>query len=226
MSGMTVHDLARRLPDPVALRDLCRAIAMLEAVLAPGRERRHTFHTGWSETEDIASMRSGGDEFDIVFSPAGVWMRGFDHESPMSPCDEDVPWPGVLDTVPAAFRHCVEEPAFSENGIPSVTCCLWRETGDTQWRAGEIEFPVDEADPDGSGWMFGLLTSPAPEAFASFATHHYGVPVPLDPVRHVYAGRPLDSAVVAALNPAASPAALAEEAAGIGYPAVLDPPGP
>lgn len=40
-----------------------------------------------------------GDEFDIVFSPAGAYIRGFDHESPMSPYVDDEPWPGVVDQI-------------------------------------------------------------------------------------------------------------------------------
>ncbi|GGV05405.1 hypothetical protein GCM10010502_70370 [Kitasatospora aureofaciens] len=45
-------------------------------------------------------MRNGsGDEYSIVFAPAGVYLRGFDHESPMSPYAEDGVWPGVVDSV-------------------------------------------------------------------------------------------------------------------------------
>ncbi|KUM80987.1 hypothetical protein AQI70_03055 [Streptomyces curacoi] len=55
-------------------------------------------------------MRSGsGDEFDVVFSLAGAYIRGFDHESPMSPNAEDVVWPGVLDSVPGAFHAQIAE---------------------------------------------------------------------------------------------------------------------
>jgi hypothetical protein len=118
-------------------------MAVLEAVLSPEWEsRRHSFDDHWSETESMASMRSGGgDEYSIVFSPVGVYVRGFDHESPMSPYAADGPWPGVLDEVPEVFRSCVEEPAFcDEDGMPVVTVCMWREAGDDGWKAGAIDF--------------------------------------------------------------------------------------
>ncbi|MER8120464.1 hypothetical protein [Streptomyces sp. NPDC094031] len=56
---MTVHDVARSLPDSGTRRDLCRAIAMLEAVLNADGERYYTFHTAWPETEELASLRNG-----------------------------------------------------------------------------------------------------------------------------------------------------------------------
>ena len=89
-------------PMSLALRNLCRSMAMVEAVLNPVGERFHSFNSTWSATEELASMRNGsGDEFDIVFPPAGAYVRGFDHESPFSPYHhDDVPrtWPGVADS--------------------------------------------------------------------------------------------------------------------------------
>ncbi|MFF8841416.1 hypothetical protein ACF08N_01610 [Streptomyces sp. NPDC015127] len=216
---MTVHDVAAALPDIATLRRLCRAVAVAEAVLNPGDYRTYTFDADWSETEEVFSMRNGGgDEFDVVFSPAGAYIRGFDHESPMSPYDDDLPWPGVVDSVPEVFRSCVEEPAFSDGDMPLVTACLWREAGDDRWRTGRIEFPEGAADPDGSGYLFELLVDPTPEAFQSFAEDYYERPVDIKAVHHIYEGRPLTEDVVARLNPRASFADIVAEAAGTGYP--------
>jgi len=99
---VTVHDIARQLPDTAALRAHCQSLAMLEAILSPEWEDRyHSFASDWSETEEMASMSNGaGDEYSIVFSPAGAYIRGFAHESAMSPYVKDGPWPGVIDEVP------------------------------------------------------------------------------------------------------------------------------
>ncbi|MFB8771167.1 hypothetical protein [Streptomyces broussonetiae] len=166
-------------------------------------------------------MRNGGgDEFDIVFSPAGAYIRGFDHESPMSPHVSDSVWPGVLDSVPEVFHAQVEEPAFM-SGLPGVTFCLWRETGDARWHAGHIDFPHGHADPDGSDWMLRLLRDPAPEAFAAFAEDYYEQAVDLDAVRHVFEGQPLTRKTVTRLNPDASFTEISQEAKLMGYP--VDP---
>jgi hypothetical protein len=220
--GVTVHDIARQLPEIAVLRDHCRALAMLEAILSPEWEDRyHSFASDWSETEEMASMSNGsGDEYAIVFSPAGAYVRGFAHESAMSPYVEDGPWPGVLDQVPGVFRSCVVEPAFSdEDGMPVVTACLWRTPADDAWQAGTIEFPeVSSGDPDGAGYLFQLLADRSPEAFQRFAEDYYEVPVDLAAVRYVLALEPLTDEVVATLNPGITPADLAQDMAQIGYP--------
>ncbi|WP_433357191.1 hypothetical protein ACQP25_08235 [Microtetraspora malaysiensis] len=221
MGLVTAHDVARLLPDVPVLRDLCRSMAVLEAVLSPDWESRyHSFDASWGPAEEMASMRNGsGDEYSIVFSAGGAYIRGFDHEAVMSPYENDGPWPGVLDSVPDAFRHCVEEPAFcDEDGTPIVTACLWREFGDGRWRVGVIDYPDDESDPDGSARLFGLLVDPSPEAFQRFAEDYYGVPLDLDAMRHVYALRPLTQAVVYALNPELTLKDLAEDLAACLYP--------
>lgn len=218
---VTVQDVARQLPDIAVLREHCRSLAVLEAVLSPEwADRYHSFDDHWSGTQSMASMRNGsGDEYSIVFSAAGAYVRGFDHESPMSPYAEDGPWPGVLDDVPDVFRPCVEEPAFSDDGMPRVTACMWRETGDDDWRTGTIDFPDEGTDdPDGATYLFQLLVDRSPEAFQQWAEDYYEVPVDLEAVRHVLSSRPLTEDVVRALNSEIVVADLAEDIAEIGYP--------
>ncbi|WP_223766635.1 hypothetical protein [Streptomyces huiliensis] len=154
-------------------------------------------------------MESGsGDEFSVLFTPAGVLICGFDHESEMSPygTDDEQVWPGVIDEVPAALRPLLDSPAFHGEGIdaPRVTACLRRETGDTAWRTGSgIDFPTGTEDPDGSGFLFHLLADRSPEAVQAHFEDVYERPVPLDAIRHVLAGHPMTPAITTALNPAA-----------------------
>ncbi|SDJ77520.1 hypothetical protein [Streptomyces indicus] len=220
---MTIEDVARQLPEIAVLREHCRSLAMLDAVLSPDWEDRyHSFDHRWSETEAMASMRDGsGDEYAIVFSPAGAYARGFAHESPMSPYVADGLWPGVLDEVPACFQAYVEEPAFSdEDGMPVVTACMWREADAGCWQTGAIDFPeVPEGDPDGAQYLFQLLTDRTPEAFQRWAEDYYEVPIALEAVSHILDSRPLTEAVVTALNPEITLAELAKDIAEIGYPA-------
>ncbi|MFE7012119.1 hypothetical protein ACFVAQ_16670 [Streptomyces sp. NPDC057651] len=210
------------MPEISVLREHCRSLSVLDAILSPEWEDRYySFSDRWSETESLASMRNGsGDEFSIVFSPAGAYVRGFAHESPMSPYTEDGPWPGVLDEVPDVFRPCVEEPAFcDEDGMPVVTACMWRETDHAPWKAGTIDYPDEQPhDPDGAGYLFQLLVDRSPEAFQRWAEDYYELPVALEAVSHVFASRPLSDSVVNALNPEVTVADLAKDLAEIGYP--------
>ncbi|MFJ5827963.1 hypothetical protein [Streptomyces sp. NPDC093089] len=223
---MTVYDVARALPGIEELRDHSRGLAMLEAVLCPEWESRYySFDAHWSETEQLASMKDGqGDEYTIVLSPAGAFARVFAHESPLSPFGEladGLTWPGVVDGVPEAFREYLTEPAFTdEDGIHVTTACLWRETGDTAWRTGPVEFPDLDGhqDPDGSEGLLHLLVDRSAEAYATWASDYYETRVDPEAVRHVLALRPLTAEVVAALNPDVDLAALADDIAEIDYP--------
>ncbi|MEU3722140.1 hypothetical protein [Streptomyces sp. NPDC031705] len=206
----TVHDTAALLPDPAGLRAHLRALAVLDAAIGDDpRYCQYTFDAAWGPGTEAALMENGsGDDFSVLFTPAGVLVRGFDHESQMSPygTDDEQVWPGVIDDVPATLRPLLDDPAFHEEGlgVPRVTACLWRETGDTAWRTGSaLTFPPGSADPDGSGFLFDLLTTRSPEAVQAHFEDYYERPVPLDAIRHVLAGHPLTPAVAAALNPAA-----------------------
>ncbi|MEU5214947.1 hypothetical protein AB0G79_01935 [Streptomyces sp. NPDC020807] len=226
---MTVYDVARALPGIEELRDHSRGLAMLEAVLCPEWESRYySFDASWSEYEQLASMKDGqGDEYTIVLSPAGAFVRVFAHESPLSPFGEladGQTWPGVLDGVPEAFAEYLTEPAFTdEDGVHVTTACLWREPADTEWRTGTVAFPDagDDAaaeDPDGSGRLLHLLVDRSAEAYAEWASEYYDTEVDVEAVRKVLALTPLTEELVAALNPGVKLADLAEDIAEIGYP--------
>ncbi|MET8292805.1 hypothetical protein ACGFY6_27365 [Streptomyces sp. NPDC048387] len=216
----TPHTTAALLPDPGPLRAHLRALAVLDAAISEDPSLcSYSFHPAWGPGVEAALMDNGsGDDFSVLFTPAGVLIRGFDHESPMSPYgrDDAQVWPGVLDDVPAPLRPLLDEPAFYDEtiGAPPATACLWRETGDTAWRTGS-------QDADGSGSLFHLLTDRSPEAVQAHFEDCYERPVPLDAIRHVLAGHPLTLATARALNPAAlSDEALLRRAAA--HPEVAD----
>lgn len=206
----TVHTTAALLPDPAELRVYLRALAVLDqAICRDPRFSRYSFSTTWGPGTEAALMDNGsGDDFSVLFTPAGVLVRGFDHESEMSPygTDDEQVWPGVIDEVPAALRPLLDDPAFVDEGLgaPRVTVCLWWETGGSAWRTGSgIVFPSGSPDPDGSGHLFRLLTDRSPEAVQAHFEEDYGRPVPLDTVRRVLAGHPLTPEAACGLNPAA-----------------------
>lgn len=87
----TVHETAALLPGPAELRIHVRALAVLDATIGDDpRFRCYTFDATWGPGEEAALMENGsGDDFSVLFTPAGVLIRGFDHESEMSPYGTD-----------------------------------------------------------------------------------------------------------------------------------------
>lgn len=224
---MSVYEIIPALPDVPVLRERCRALAVLEAVMDPIAPR-FGYAAHWSATAEVATMDNGsGDEYAVVFTAAGAFARGFDHESPMSPYADDdfAPWPGLVDRVPEVFREFVTEPAFCDDdgaggSVPRATVVFWRESADTAWRTGPVEVPADGpyGCADGAGYLFGMVLAGTPAAYREWAGDYYGRSVDPDAVRHVFAGRPLTEAVVAALNPAVDRVAVARAVAATGYP--------
>ena len=226
---MSVHQLVTRLPEIARVREISQAIAMLDAILCPDwTSRFFSYDVEWGPGEALASMRNGaGDEYSIVFSDAGCCARGFDHESPLSPyrAQPVALWPGLVESVPAALRPVVAEPAFTEaDGTLLATVVLWREAQAPAWACGDVRLPGPEAD--GADELFAVLADGRPQAYLEFAEEYYGRDLDLRPVQHCYHLRPLTRSVVTALNPDLEPADLEPDRRQIGYPAPVEEVGP
>ncbi|WP_433521068.1 hypothetical protein ACQPZ2_27295 [Nocardia pseudovaccinii] len=200
-----MNEMSHRLPDISVLRDRCRALAMLDAIVSPEwADRYYSFNSDWAEDEEMASMRNGsGDDWFIVFSPTGVYGRAFDHEAPKAP--------EVLAAVPVVFDSYIREPAFADhNGTPMATACFWRTPDDAAWG-------VSAASQSDAG-LFDLLVDGTPEAYQHFAADYYETDISLSAVQHVYALHPLTATVVAEINPDVELDDLDEDIDQIGYP--------
>ncbi len=146
----------------------------------------------------MASRRDGaGNDYYLLFNKAGAILKGFDHESVMSPYAFDPPqtWPGILEQVPAVFASFLAEPAFA---LEAATFCIWRTYSDEKWQVGDIQFPAG-ADPDGSAYLLALLDG-NPQNYCEWATENFETEVDLKAVEHIFAHRPLTVQIVHSLN--------------------------
>ena len=205
------------LPDIDRLKALLQSLAVLDVIMSPEWEYRYySFNSAWSRDGQVGSMRNGsGDGFFALFNQAGCFIKGFAHESPMTPYRTQPPkiWPGLLDGVPDEFSSAVTEPAFSMNDI---TFCIWCRYSDLSWAYGPVSFPGGE-DPDGSGFLLSTLDAD-PDSYRQFAEEYYETAVPVEAVRHIYNHLPLTDKVVARLNTDVSVEDASEELGETGYP--------
>ncbi|HEX5540690.1 MAG TPA: hypothetical protein VFX60_03885 [Micromonospora sp.] len=221
---MNVYDVAAKLPSIEVLRERCKALAVLECIVAGG-EPYYAYTRAWGDDEAALMNNGGGDEWAVVFTADGAFIRVFDHESAMTPYRDPGHelWPGLIEGIPAVFRPQLEEPAFGdEEGRFVATAVVWRLAGDDRWRAGEgITFPTprgpyDDA-ADGSD-LLEILLDDIVNRYVKFAEDYYEIEADRTVVQYVVAHRPLTDVVVQALNPELTVAELHEDIVAIGYP--------
>lgn len=204
-------------PNVESLKRLSQSLAMLDAIMSPDWESRYySFNSKWSHGEMMASMRDGsGDEYFILFNLHGAIIKGFAHESPMSPFASDPPkvWHGVLENVPSEFEGFLSEPAFS---IEETTFCIWRRFSDSSWQIGDIDYPEGD-DPEGSEDLLSILDG-NPKTYQNFAAEYFEEDIPLAAVKHIYAHKPLTANIISKLNAEVSKDELQDDIEEIGYP--------
>lgn len=166
----------------------------------------------------MASMRNGsGDDWSITFTAAGTYVRGFDHESALTPFAQQPQGvaPGLLDGMPDVLRGAAEEPASTLEDLPLVTVALWRLSGDRFWSFGA---PPDRLDGDDGGtWVFEQLDG-RPETYRAFAAEYYERDVDVRVIGRVFDHEPLTPELASAIDPDVAHAAIADEVAAMGYP--------
>nr|WP_230417206.1 hypothetical protein [Micromonospora tarapacensis] len=206
------------------LRKRCKALAVLERIIDGGAPY-YAYTCRWGRDEAASMSNGSGDEWTVVFTSHGAFIRVFDHESAMSPyrdADHEL-WPGLLDGLPEPLHPQVAEPAFGDETDQFVaTAVLWRLTGDDRWHAGEgIVFPPlrrpYDFGLDGS-YLLDILGDDIVDRFVEFCGDYYEIEVDRAAVAHVVAHRPLTDAVVRALNPELTVALVREDLAEIDYP--------
>jgi hypothetical protein len=156
---MATENRLKTLPDIDRLKALCQSLAMLDAIMSPDWEYRYySFDSKWGINEMMASMRNGqGDDFFILFNNSGAIIKGFDHESPMSPYAHKPKrvWPGVLDDVPDVFRSFLDEPAFTIEDTTFVF--LWWAGVRSRKKCASADESSQSIASCGNGWPNWLL---------------------------------------------------------------------
>lgn len=204
------------LPDIAGLKKLCQSLAMLDAVIYPDWQGRYySFSDDWDNNVSLASMRNAeGDDFFILFVSARSIIKGFAHESAMSPYQTNPPsvWPGIYEGVPEELKMALSDPAFS---VEDVTFCIWRSKQDNGWTCGNITFPPGR-DPDGSADLLALLDG-SPNSYQVWAEEYYEREVDLSAVEHIYNHKPLTDNIIKLLNTEITAEDLAADIKEIGY---------
>ncbi|MBE1444355.1 hypothetical protein [Paenibacillus sp. OAS669] len=188
-----------QLPEPASLKKLMAVQAALNTILCETEWLRyHSFVQEWDEGVSMAKIRNGaGDHLIMLFSSDGCILKGFDHESQLSPYaqDEHKVWPGIYDNVPNELLSLLEHEGIEKE---DVTFCIWRKNSDPTWQKGKVKLP-NGAD-DGSSFLLGTIYQ-TPEDFVQFAEDYFELELPIEVVEQVYEGVPVTVEMIQRLNP-------------------------
>ncbi|MGB7348183.1 MAG: hypothetical protein WBD20_28420 [Pirellulaceae bacterium] len=178
-------------------------------------EPRFIFNPRWRKRQQVAMNINGcGDELYIHFLERGCFVKGFAHESEMTPykrSDHSI-WPGVLDSVPTAFDCSLREPAFDP---AATTFAIWRLASDSNWCTGKVNFPPNDYK-DGSADLLAPLTFTA-SGFTQWLAENYETDVDADIIQSVFDGQPLSVSQMSKLNPSSPLHAIRDAVRATGY---------
>ncbi|MDF2938314.1 MAG: hypothetical protein K0Q90_3687 [Paenibacillaceae bacterium] len=214
---MSTHEA---LPAPEILKEHLRSLAALDIIMIDGEDeylRVHHFYPEFTEGMDMVKIDNGsGDHMYVLFSKEGTLIKGFDHESALSPYanEEEAVALGIYDDVPGVLLDLLGEETERED----VTFCLWRTAADSSWKKGDVVIPEDE--DDGEGFLLGLIFEDA-ESWLDWAKVYYEVELgdaQLEAVEAIYRQLPVSAEAISGLNSARDSTAALEELAAIRYP--------
>ena len=213
---MPSASLLRSLPEPELLERRLLSFALLDSILSPD-QRSFEFHPKWSKGERMGAFKDGsGNFFFAWFSKKGAVIRGFDHESPMSPfrTKPPEPWPGLLEGLPTSLSYATKEPAFA---LDELTFFLWN-TG-AGWQCGPVKPPRGvRTDPDGASELLSCLG----KDLRAWANRYWDETLDRKAIGVLERHEKVGAETILALNPNFDEEELEEEAGALGWSVDVD----
>jgi len=128
------------------------------------------YEPNWSDGVAMAKFDNGaGDHVFAFFTEDGqAIIKGFDHESDVSPHARDVyaVWPGMYEGIPAKLMALIQDENIEHE---DVTFACWSVDGKT-WQSGSAV--ISDTIDDGSGWLLAMMQMDA-EKFIDWARSYY-----------------------------------------------------
>ncbi len=188
------------LPAPAELERICKGLAALDAIMSEDwGDRYYSFDRNWNAKakQRMASMRNGsGDDWFIVFAPAGVFVKSFWHEYPREKVAE------LYAGLPAKLASQLSEGAFD---MEHVTFGGFHDGKAWTLRGNAVPMAEELA-----------MLSGDPAKYVAFAADYYEEKLPRAAVAHVLAGKKLDAKLVASISTERTLAELKADLAEIG----------
>lgn len=208
-----------------ALRKRLRILAALDIIFSEEEWLRvHHYENELQPGVAWGNINNGaGDHLHVLFTNSGTLIKGFDHESPLSPHarEDGEIYPGMYDEVPEALMAVLRDQEETLD-LEDVTFCLWQEGNDLSWMVGNwIQMATaeeDEADARGGAeFLLGYMNKNS-EDYVDWAKGYYDLPdLSLEAVAEIYDEKPVTASLIKQLCPERDVAAALNELQQRGY---------
>ncbi|MBY6915768.1 MULTISPECIES: hypothetical protein [Clostridium] len=179
--------------------------AVLDIILQPQNKswlRLTTFIKNFYTNVDVAKVDNGaGDHLYCIFSADGVIIKGFDHESDLSPYanEENNIAKGIYDQVPNKLLNLLDDDTMEKD---DVTFCIWQNSDETEWKQGNIILPknCNKNEDGGKSFLLDYIFENE-ENWFEWATSYYGIDKnTFSYVESIYKGEPITEKIVQGIN--------------------------
>jgi len=175
------------LPDRKSLETICKAIAVLDAIISQEWQfRYYSYNSKWDTNERCLQMRNGsGDEMHILFREDGCAINGFAHEYNQEDKRK------LTSNLPAIFNDFIFGEPVKSIG---TTFCLWT-TELKNWQVGQLENFEDNSEE-----MLNIFDG-KPQTYIDWATEYFEESykesgISFDTVSKIYNGQILTKEMV------------------------------
>ena len=216
MSEMVKH---KNLSNINELRKQLITLCILDIIMLPKKESynryRHYVENSYikhsEEILDVFKLDNGsGDDLYVIFAKEGCIIKGFAHESSISPYgNNNKVWKGIYDETPENLLSLLNDPFFCKN---DVTFCVWRQSNDSDWLKGNITVPNNYNDSnfgDGFRYLCDDFLANSPSDYCNWAIEYHELFELNSPslksmeqtVKQIYDGAEINEVMIKALNP-------------------------
>ncbi|WP_433581800.1 hypothetical protein [Paenibacillus amylolyticus] len=208
-----------------ALRKRMRILAALDIIFSEEEWLRvHHYEDKLQPGVAWGSINNGaGDHLHVLFTDSGTLIKGFDHESPLSPHarEDGEIYPGMYDEVPETLMAVLRDQEETLD-LEDVTFCLWQEGKDLSWKVGNwIQLAMTEEDKadarGGAEFLLGYIEKNS-EDYVDWAKGYYDLQdLPLEAVAEIYEEKLVTASLIKQLCPERDVAAALDELQQRGY---------
>ena len=152
------------------IRNAMCAAAKADCIMTDDESLRcYEYNDNWGDNIQMAKYSSGGgDDLILIFKDDSMIIKGFDHESDISPHaqDEYGIYPGIYDSVPDTLLN---ELRHEKIDFEEVTFCLWRDSNEGKFSKGEVDLKDKD---DGSEWLVSSIITNI-DGFLEYVEDYY-----------------------------------------------------